>query len=219
LKSDDFDNLDVHPHIVEELRKEAYGECEAKIDWSKVRKSSFVDVGVHTDPSNGSRYSDNNLTSNQFERRFEDLSLEQRAFLVAHGLSSATLSSGSLCYSRETLTDDCLYDRSKNLTGAAKFLYDRIHDIDLEKEGTTSNNLRLIDLVQDRTFPHFIEKNIVNGSLEYGRKDDYKERYFIFMHKKFHPTSTMNDGLNIHKGCSHRTKFHRYLLRSGDDDP
>jgi len=44
-----------------------------------------------------------------------------------------------------------------------------------------------------------------------------QERYLIFKHRMADPLSVLNQGLGIHKGCVHKTKFHRFTLRSEAD--
>ena len=45
-----------------------------------------------------------------------------------------------------------------------------------------------------------------------------KERYYLFHHRKRNPTSIMNENLGIYSGCPHKPKFHRFLLRSDNDE-
>ena len=37
-----------------------------------------------------------------------------------------------------------------------------------------------------------------------------KERYFIFKHRLKNPCNLLNQNLDIHKGCIHNPKFHRF---------
>ena len=42
-----------------------------------------------------------------------------------------------------------------------------------------------------------------------------KERWFIFKHRKSNIQSVLNMNLEVHKGCKHKTKFHRFVRESG----
>ena len=42
-----------------------------------------------------------------------------------------------------------------------------------------------------------------------------KERWFIFKHRKSNIQSVLNMNLEVHKGCKHKTKFHRFIRESG----
>ena len=41
-----------------------------------------------------------------------------------------------------------------------------------------------------------------------------KERWFIFNHRDANPQTVLNQNLEVHKGCKHSTRFHRFVRES-----
>ena len=46
-----------------------------------------------------------------------------------------------------------------------------------------------------------------------------KERWFIFKHRNSNIHSVLNQNLEVHKGCKHQTRFHRFVQDTGNPDP
>lgn len=179
LNSDDFDEL-AHPHVVDELRKEARGDGLADIDWTG-KGSSHKDVGIHRDNGNGSRPSDEYLSAIQYVKQFKVLPIKEKIYMVGHGHKGPEMSSGVLGYGRDYLTTQAEAVEGREFTKAAKFLHDRLTDVVVDLPGQDSNKLEFVAWVQDEEkFISDLRSGCIDGKKTYGAKNDYNGVFYKF---------------------------------------
>lgn len=174
LWSNEFASI-VHPHVVEQLRKEARTCVQTHVTWEQTGSYSFKDISIHRDKENGSRPSDSNLTAIQHIRPYAEFSFLTRIFIVGHGHSGPSLSFGALTYGRDYLTTYVLQQEGVELKFVAKYIQDRYDDVIIDVEGKSSNFLKYIEFVSsDEQLLPFVASNIVHEPAKYGTKTDFQ---------------------------------------------